>query len=114
MSLNQQKCVPCEGGVPTLSIAEIRKYLTDLNPAWQLTTSGHLHREFGFSDFKSALAFTNQVGAIAEAEGHHPDILLKWGEVTLTIFTHAINGLSLNDFILAAKVDEILLPIKVK
>ena len=107
MSLNQQKCVPCEGGVPSLSIAEIRKYLTDLNQAWQLNASGHLQREFKFRDFKTALAFANQVGALAEAEGHHPDILLKWGSLTLTIFTHAIKGLSLNDFILAAKVDEL-------
>jgi 4a-hydroxytetrahydrobiopterin dehydratase len=65
----------------------------------------HLEKEFTFEDFKSALEFTNRVGEIAEAEGHHPDIFLTWGQVVLKIWTHSVKGLSENDFILAAKAD---------
>ena len=70
-----------------------------------MVSGHHLQKDYGFPDFRSALAFTNQVGELAESEGHHPDILLAWGRVALTIWTHKIDGLSESDFILAAKAD---------
>ncbi len=72
---------------------------------WKVIDDHHLEKEFPFRNFKEALDFTNRVGAIAEQEGHHPDILLRWGRAKLTVRTHSINGLSENDFILAAKAD---------
>ena len=103
--LAQKKCVPCEGGVPPLDEAAARRYLASLS-GWRLVDGKRVQKEFTFKDFAQALAFANRVGAIAEAEGHHPDILIhSWNRVRLEIMTHAINGLSENDFILAAKID---------
>lgn len=108
MDLTQKKCVPCEGGVPPLSCIEAETLLMQV-PGWLLAAdTKRISREFKFSDFKSALAFTNQVGGIAEAEGHHPDIFLAYGRVHIDIWTHAVNGLSENDFILAAKIGQLL------
>ncbi len=103
--LAQKKCVPCEGGVPPLAEATARSYLARL-PGWSLVNGRRIQKDFPCKDFARALAFVNRVGAIAEAEGHHPDILLhSWNRVRLEITTHAIGGLSENDFILAAKID---------
>jgi 4a-hydroxytetrahydrobiopterin dehydratase len=105
MSLAGEKCVPCRGGIPALkgeSLAELRR---QLGQGWQVVKEHHLEKPFTFPDFASALAFTNEVGAIAEAEGHHPEITLGWGHVTITIWTHKIDGLSRSDFVLAAKID---------
>lgn len=82
----------------------LRKLALQL-PAWQVKEEHHIVRTYEFPDFKKALAFTNKVGDLAEHEGHHPDILLRWGAVTITIWTHKIDGLTESDFILAAKVD---------
>jgi 4a-hydroxytetrahydrobiopterin dehydratase len=107
-SLAQKKCVPCNGGVPTLTPAEIAPLIQEIGPSWTIIDDGHhLEKKYIFSNFVKALAFTNNVGAVAEAEGHHPDIFLRWGKVTITIWTHTIDGLSESDFILAAKCDEI-------
>ncbi|MBF6590421.1 MAG: 4a-hydroxytetrahydrobiopterin dehydratase [Ktedonobacterales bacterium] len=101
------KCTVCRGGDPSLSdqeIAELRPQVPD----WQITERAGmktLERVFRFANFAQALAFTNSVGALAEAEGHHPAILTEWGRVTVTWWTHAIGGLHRNDFILAAKTD---------
>jgi 4a-hydroxytetrahydrobiopterin dehydratase len=76
-------------------------------PGWTVVNGHHLTRNFDFPDFKSALAFTNKVGEIAEQQGHHPDILLKWGQVGVTIWTHKIDGLTESDFILAAKLSQL-------
>jgi len=103
--LSSERCVPCHGGVPRLTRAEIEPLLSELDPAWQVIDDHHLEREFKFPDFVQALAFTNRAGAIAEEEQHHPDILLRWGSATVAIWTHAVDGLTRNDFVLAAKID---------
>ncbi|MEM7760867.1 MAG: 4a-hydroxytetrahydrobiopterin dehydratase [Cyanobacteria bacterium P01_A01_bin.40] len=105
--LLQQKCVPCTGSLPAATKEEINQYQTQI-PDWELITENgelHLQRVYQFPDFQSALAFTNLIGKIAETEGHHPALLTEWGKVTVTWWTHAINGLHHNDFIMAAKSD---------
>lgn len=105
-SLHHKKCVPCEGGVDPLSSEEVAKYLSVVE-GWTLE-DGKLVKEWQFKDFVQALDFVNKTGAIAESEGHHPDISLhSWNKVKLTLYTHAINGLHLNDFILASKVNQL-------
>ena len=104
MGLADKNCVPCKGGVPPLQGEEIGKLLSEISD-WEAVESHHLHRSFKFPDFRSALAFVNRIGATAESEGHHPDILLTWGKVEVSIWTHKINGLTESDFVLAAKVD---------
>jgi 4a-hydroxytetrahydrobiopterin dehydratase len=79
--------------------------MKELHSDWKVVEGNHLERTFRFSDFLSALQFVNEVGDLAEREGHHPDIFLSWGKVKITLYTHAIGGLSENDFILAAKID---------
>lgn len=103
--LAAKKCIPCHGGIPPLNSAEIDGLLAELGGGWTVIDAHHLEKEFPFPDFVTALAFTNAVGAIAEDQGHHPDILLAWGRVKLTIWTHAVDGLTESDFILAAKAD---------
>lgn len=103
--LAKKHCQPCRGEVPPLSEEQIRPLAREL-PDWQVVDNHHLRRSYSFPDFQSALDFTNRVGVVAEREDHHPDILLSWGKVELTIWTHKVNGLTENDFILAAKADE--------
>ena len=105
MELNKKKCVPCEAGMPPMNREEIEKY-SKLVAGWGLK-NGKLYRSFKFKDFKETLKFVNKVGEIAEKEGHHPDIYFTWGKCTIELYTHAIKGLSENDFILAAKIDKI-------
>ena len=102
--LIEKRCVPCEGGVDKLN-PEAMAQLHKQTPSWAIVDGHHLRKEFTFDDFAQALAFTNEVGQIAEQEFHHPEITLTWGRVELRIWTHAIDGLSENDFILAAKCD---------
>lgn len=105
-ALSAKTCVPCKGGVPALKGG----YITDLLKQvehWEVINEHHLHKEYKFPDFVTALAFVNRVGDVAEAEGHHPDITLTWGKVTIQIWTHKIDGLTESDFILAAKIDEL-------
>ena len=108
--LAKRHCAPCHGGTPRLTGGNLTWMASQLDAGWQLEGEAKLRRGFRFPDFASALAFVNQVGAIAEAEGHHPDILLGWGKVEIELWTHAIDGLSDSDFILAAKIDTIPLP----
>lgn len=103
--LAAEKCIPCRGGVPPLKGEELRALTAQLGGDWTVVDEHHLSKSFAFPDFASALAFTNAVGAIAEEEGHHPDIHLSWGRVVIDIWTHAIDGLTRSDFVLAAKVD---------
>jgi 4a-hydroxytetrahydrobiopterin dehydratase len=103
--LAKKSCVPCRGGVPPLAGAELKALEVSLGGGWRVVDGHHLEKSYAFDDFKQALDFTNRVGEIAEAEGHHPNILLEWGRVTLTIWTHKIDGLTESDFILAAKAD---------
>ena|SRR3990167_414679 len=106
-SLSQKHCVPCRGGIPPLKGEKINPLKNQLNPSWKIIDEHHLERTFKFTDFKTALDFTNKVGILAEKEGHHPDIYLAWGQVKITLWTHKIDGLSESDFILAAKIDEL-------
>ena len=102
--LADKKCVPCRGGVPPLKGNELET-LHHSVPDWIVEREHHIHREFRFPDFKQALAFVNRIGALAEEQGHHPDILLGWGKAEVTMWTHKIDGLTESDFIMAAKID---------
>ena len=103
-SLANEKCIPCRGGVPALKGEELAALARELGAEWRVVDEHHLEKEFRFPDFAQALAFTNKVGAIAEEEGHHPDIYLAWGKVRVTIWTHKVDGLTRSDFVLAAKI----------
>ena len=103
--LADKDCIPCKGGTPPLKGAALLELTAQLGHGWNVVDGHHLEKEFRFKDFKQALSFTNSVGAIAEAQGHHPDIHLSWGKVGLTVWTHSINGLAESDFILAAKAE---------
>jgi 4a-hydroxytetrahydrobiopterin dehydratase len=104
--LAKKECVPCKGGVPPLKGAELKTLLGQLGHGWEVVKDHHLEKAYTFPDFKEALDFTNKVGAIAEIEGHHPDIHLAWGKVRVVIWTHKIDGLTESDFVLAAKVEQ--------
>jgi len=106
-NLATEKCVPCRGGVPAIKGGELRALAEELGGGWSVVDEHHLEKELTFPDFASALAFTNRVGALAEEEGHHPDIHLAWGKVRITIWTHKVDGLTRSDFILAAKIDRL-------
>lgn len=102
--LANQECVPCRGGAAPLEPDRIAGLLAQLQ-GWSVERNHHLTKSYAFPDFAQALAFTNHVGAIAEQQGHHPDIFLTWGQVRIEIWTHKIDGLTESDFILAAKID---------
>lgn len=104
--LAKRNCRPCNESLAPLKGEAINKLQHDLDDNWKVVGEHHLEKEYSFKNFKEALDFTNRVGAIAEHEGHHPDIFLGWGKVKLDLWTHNIGGLSENDFILAAKADE--------
>ncbi|MCC7357682.1 4a-hydroxytetrahydrobiopterin dehydratase [Candidatus Uhrbacteria bacterium] len=105
--LHEQHCIPCEGGIPALQKPETLKLAAEVNN-WALSADNKsISREFSFDDFKQALIFINKVGEIAENENHHPDIHWWWNKVELILTTHAIDGLSNNDFILASKINRI-------
>jgi 4a-hydroxytetrahydrobiopterin dehydratase len=106
MPLADKECIPCKGGVPALKGAELVALQSEV-PGWEVVNEHHLHKLYKFPDFKKALEFVNRAGAIAEEQGHHPDLLLKWGKVEVTVFTHKIDGLTESDFILAAKIDRV-------
>jgi 4a-hydroxytetrahydrobiopterin dehydratase len=105
MSLADQRCIPCRGGVPPLPRAEAERLLDQLDDGWRLSEAGHLERDFPFGNFAMAMEFANRVAAIAETENHHPDLHVAWGRCTVEIWTHKISGLTESDFFFAAKVD---------
>lgn len=105
--LASQSCVPCRGGVPPLRGEPLQQLAAQLGGGWRVQGEHHLAKEFLFPDFACALAFVNHIGALAEAEGHHPDLYLAWGRVGVTIWTHKIDGLTESDFVLAAKIDQL-------
>ena len=109
--LRNKKCVPCEGGAVPFDISEIHKYQKKVDD-WNIIKNNKnvflLEKEFKFKNFKESQSFVNKVGEISENEGHHPDISFGWGYAEIKITTHAIEGLSENDFILAAKIDKII------
>ena len=109
--LFKKNCKPCEGGVIPFDISEIHKYQKKVD-GWDITKDQdeifYLKKKFNFGNFMESLKFINSVGKISEEEGHHPDIIFGWGYAEIKITTHAIKGLSENDFILAAKIDKII------
>jgi 4a-hydroxytetrahydrobiopterin dehydratase len=109
MELVKKHCIPCEGGMPPLTNKEENKLIKEIK-GWVLDRKGihKIKKSFLFKDFKEALKFVNKVGKIAEKEGHHPDIYIFYNKVDITLYTHAVKGLSENDFILAAKIDEMM------
>jgi 4a-hydroxytetrahydrobiopterin dehydratase len=108
MELSSRECGPCEGSEGRLKPAAIKQLLKQLSRKWKLQGGKQLERTFKFPDFQQALDFTNHVGEIAESQGHHPDIYLTYGEVRLQLSSHQAKGLTENDFILAAKIDELV------
>ena len=107
MKLLNKKCVPCEGGTLALRNDEIQKYISELQQPWKVLDNKKITHTFTFKNFKSAMQFTNAVSDIAENEGHHPDIHIFYNKVQIDLWTHAIGGLSENDFIVAAKIEKI-------
>ena len=107
--LSQKHCQTCQGDTPPLKPDQIRAFLKELQPDWSLIEDKKIERTFKFKNFREAMAFTNRVAELAESEGHHPDINLHgWNKVTITLSTHAIGGLSENDFIVARKIETLL------
>ena len=104
--LASKTCIPCKGDVPALAGDELAALAKQV-PEWKVVDGHHLARAFKFKNFVDALVFVNKVGAVAEEQGHHPDILLAWGKAEITTWTHKINGLTESDFILAAKIDRL-------
>jgi 4a-hydroxytetrahydrobiopterin dehydratase len=104
--LKSQHCVPCEGGIPKLEPAEVQARLAEI-PGWTAREE-RLGRTFQFKDFREAMGFLNRMADVAEGEGHHPDFCVHYNRVDVTVWTHAIGGLSENDFILAAKIDALV------
>ena len=120
--LSEQRCVPCEGGTPPLESARVNELIKQIDPAWAIVPAtaseathlrqgfgGHvrIRRNFKFKNFVEAMKFVNRGAEIAEAEGHHPDLHIFYNKVTIELWTHAVSGLSENDFILAAKIDRL-------
>jgi 4a-hydroxytetrahydrobiopterin dehydratase len=102
-----KECAPCMGGVPPLKGQALSQLQKRLGADWKVARKHHLEKEFTFKNFRGALAFTNRVGELAEAQNHHPDIYLAWGKVKITVWTHKIDGLTESDFVLAAKIEEL-------
>jgi len=107
MELKSKNCIPCEGGVSPLNGGEVDAYLKLINPDWAVHKNKRMERKFNFVNFVHTMKFVNKVAEIAEKERHHPDLHIHYGECIIELWTHAIGGLSENDFILAAKIDEI-------
>ncbi|MDE1856512.1 MAG: 4a-hydroxytetrahydrobiopterin dehydratase [Candidatus Micrarchaeota archaeon] len=108
MDLLRKRCVPCEGGMPPMKLADAKRYLKQTG-GWKLQGSKIIRRDLKFKDFSEAMKFVGKVAGLAEKEGHHPDIYVhSWNQVRLTLSTHAIKGLSENDFILAAKINRLI------
>lgn len=106
MSLAEKSCVPCRGGVPPLTREEFEPMLKELR-GWEIKNDERLLKSYKFNDFKSSLKLANEIGELAERENHHPDLLVRWGELGIELWTHAAGGLTESDFILAAKIDKI-------
>lgn len=105
--LVKKRCEPCEAGTPPLKGTDIAPYISQLNSAWQVVDEHHLQREFEFNDFVQPMKLASNIANLAEAEGHHPDLHISYGKLVVELWTHKIKGLSENDFILAAKIDQL-------
>ena len=104
-SLATKSCFACEAGTPPLNGQEIKKYMQQISPSWQVLENKKIKKEFKFKDFGEAMRFVNKVADIANNEGHHPDLYIFYNLVKIELWTHVANGLSENDFIMAAKID---------
>jgi 4a-hydroxytetrahydrobiopterin dehydratase len=104
-NLAAKRCVPCRGDTPPLRGEALRSLQRAIDAEWQIVDEHHLERPYRFRNFREALAFTNQVGEMAEEQRHHPDLTLAWGRVGVSIWTHKIDGLTESDFVFAAKCD---------
>jgi 4a-hydroxytetrahydrobiopterin dehydratase len=104
-SLAARDCAPVKRGAPALAGGDLEGLAADLGHGWQVADGKRLEKRFEFKDFKQALEFANRVGALAEAQDHHPDIALSYGKAGVSLWTHSVGGLSENDFILAAKIE---------
>lgn len=109
MDLTNEKCKPCEGKTPPLAPEDIERYMAELPDGWHVLDGKKIQKEFLFSDFIKAMAFVDRVADVAESEGHHPDIHIHYNKVLIELWTHAIGGLSENDFIVASKIEAMLL-----
>lgn len=105
LELKNKTCTPCTQGAKSLTPSEIQTYLSELGSSWTCVDNKKIQKKFSFPDFVAAMKFVNRVADIAEGEGHHPDIHIFYNKVTIELWTHAIGGLSKNDFIVAAKID---------
>jgi 4a-hydroxytetrahydrobiopterin dehydratase len=106
--LIKKKCKPCEGGIHPLTMADIEKYMKQVNEGWEVVDNKRINKNYAFVNYKHTIDFVNKVANLSEEEGHHPVMHIYYGKVQLEIWTHAINGLSENDFILAAKINTLL------
>ena len=104
--LASKKCIPCEGGMKPFTSQEIQKYLTQI-PGWEVVEGCKIQKEMKFKDFAQLMKFVNKIAELAEREGHHPDFFVSYNQLTITLWTHAIKGLSENDFIVAKKLDNL-------
>jgi len=107
MDLSSKRCKPCEGGIAQLDKQEVEAFKKQLKAEWEVTDSKKISREYSFADFALTMSFVNKVADLAEEEGHHPVMHVYYGKVIIELWTHAINGLSENDFILASKIDKL-------
>jgi 4a-hydroxytetrahydrobiopterin dehydratase len=105
--LAKKSCVPCRAGAEPLKGERLQALRGELDPGWRVVDEHHLERRFAFPDFAASLALANEIGELAEREGHHPDLLVRWGELVVTLWTHKAGGLTESDFVLAAKVDQL-------
>ena len=107
MDLSRKKCKPCEGGIAPLKETEVKEFLKHIRDDWKVTEMKKLTKEYSFVNFRHTMDFVNKVAELAEEEGHHPDMHVYYSKVVIELWTHSINGLSENDFILASKIDKI-------
>lgn len=105
--LLDKACTPCQGGVPPLSADSAYKLLSELGKEWTINDLGQIYKEYKFNNFIEAIDFANKIAEIAEQENHHPDLEISWGKCVIKVWTHKINGLTENDFILASKIDNV-------
>jgi len=106
--LNKKTCVPCKGGIPPLTTKEIAPFLKELSEGWKLIENKQIEKAYTFSTYLEGIAFCNKVAELSEAEGHHPYIHINYKQIKIILFTHKINGLHENDFIVASKCDLLL------
>ena len=106
--LAERQCVPCRGGVPPLSADRTEELRQHISGEWKVVNGHYLEQEVKLRNFRQAIALANHAAEIAESQGHHPDLLVSWGKLRITFFTHAINGLHENDFVMAARVDTLV------